>query len=770
MKRFWLACAAAFALAGGSGAAAEQPDFAFVPNLRGGTVVGDSLDYVSPALRMLRIERVYPSQDAVRGTGWFGYGWGSRYETYLQPQGDGSIVAHDFGVPGARVVFVPEGGALLSKDHIVDQIVRAAIASQRVRDQDDVTAYRQALTKLDGAALEATWTEYYLPRLVEFPARASGTVYYDPSHQQRLVRVPGGYQRSLADAGSAYRPGPGEYDGADEEFNDVGLLTRVFDADHNSVSVRYDSQGYMMSPVPYENRPGEISDNQGDRLTLTWSSSNYYTSAGYTKLLTKVEDGHGRSATYAYEQKSPKCDCSGRYLVSFKNFDGSLYRYDYADNASYAQIALLGKVQDPSGVTIGFHAAEDDASRVRVFTFDETSKGRAATRRLLYLYAGAIGAAPPVEVIETTAVLTTDTLYDAAGASTSRTQVQGPLERLAGKPPAFYDRLGEAFARIGDADDAQREFMLAASAGDGQALGELGLLALPSESATGDEAKALSYFRAGAERDDAVSQAYGALLLAVGAQVAHDPAQVARYLGAAAEQRDLIAKIKATSDDVSAEDAPRYAHIKFKQSVASTIELKVYDDQSTNSRLLTVIASGGSGPGVNEYFAYLYAGDAKSDPIEEVVSVSDGATTDVLYGSAGHVRSQTSVSGGPDRLAGKSPAFDVRLGDVFYEFADDLAFAEYRLAASQGDPDGQADLAVMYQTGRGTEKDPQKAFALAGSAAQHGSVIGETLLGYLYEHGIGVTANCAQAKHYYEVAAAAGSASAKRLLGELKCT
>jgi TPR repeat protein len=64
--------------------------------------------------------------------------------------------------------------------------------------------------------------------------------------------------------------------------------------------------------------------------------------------------------------------------------------------------------------------------------------------------------------------------------------------------------------------------------------------------------------------------------------------------------------------------------------------------------------------------------------------------------------------------------------------------AVFRLAADQGNANGQFNLGVMYEDGHGVPKDLAEAARLFGLAADQGNAAAENNLGDMYAKGKGV--------------------------------
>ncbi|MBI5427493.1 MAG: sel1 repeat family protein [Nitrospinae bacterium] len=94
--------------------------------------------------------------------------------------------------------------------------------------------------------------------------------------------------------------------------------------------------------------------------------------------------------------------------------------------------------------------------------------------------------------------------------------------------------------------------------------------------------------------------------------------------------------------------------------------------------------------------------------------------------------------------------------------------SDLRKKAGQGDADAQYDLGVMYNIGRGVNRDYVEAARWFRKAAGQGHAGAQSYLGYLYEHGYeGVTQDNAEAARWYRKAAEQGHADAQYYLGDI---
>jgi uncharacterized protein len=91
----------------------------------------------------------------------------------------------------------------------------------------------------------------------------------------------------------------------------------------------------------------------------------------------------------------------------------------------------------------------------------------------------------------------------------------------------------------------------------------------------------------------------------------------------------------------------------------------------------------------------------------------------------------------------------------------------YRRAAEGGDADAMANLALMYEDGRGVANEVE-AVRLYRLAADAGSTDAMVNLDSMYEEGLGVEPDPAEARKWYGKAAELGDEDAREALKELQ--
>ena len=134
--------------------------------------------------------------------------------------------------------------------------------------------------------------------------------------------------------------------------------------------------------------------------------------------------------------------------------------------------------------------------------------------------------------------------------------------------------------------------------------------------------------------------------------------------------------------------------------------------------------------------------------------------------------------GRPDRPANADSSIKVHAGadkqkvhpDADRLYKDGVKtrnFNKIKKAAYMGHPEAMNTLGSLYETGKLSEVNPEKAFRFYRLAAEHGNAKGMKNLGYCYEKGYGVKKNISEAIRLYTIAAEKGVPQARYLLGKI---
>lgn len=145
----------------------------------------------------------------------------------------------------------------------------------------------------------------------------------------------------------------------------------------------------------------------------------------------------------------------------------------------------------------------------------------------------------------------------------------------------------------------------------------------------------------------------------------------------------------------------------------------------------------------------------------------------VLSSGAGPVLAAGDLADLRRQAAAGNPAAQQELGVRFATGEGELpqSFSQARkwwtLAARQGVAGASYNLALMYDTGSGVQRDSGMAARFYHQAADGGLAAAQNALGRMYEMGRGVKQDIAAAKHWYRRAAGQGMVFAQSNLGFL---
>ncbi|MFT4559929.1 MAG: YD repeat-containing protein [Porticoccaceae bacterium] len=265
-------------------------------NLKNGNFYISYKDCINPnSSGSLEIVRTFNSKAYARG--WFGFGWGSDFETYLVVHPDG-VVVHENGT-GALTRFTPEESNPGQVSDTVDQLVAVARRRGAAESPTEVKVFANRMRT--NVELRIAYCRAYTSagwiKPIHLP---SGTVLHSAVRGlQTVERVPEGYVRTFQS-------------GKTERFNLSGRLIRITDdKDGTFFEVDYDSAGNVAA----------ISDYFGNHIRFTSNAEG---------LVTKLVDEKGHTVEYEYR---------GLDLVRSRDTQGDVFEYDYDSNHNLTQIA-----------------------------------------------------------------------------------------------------------------------------------------------------------------------------------------------------------------------------------------------------------------------------------------------------------------------------------------------------------------------------------------------------------------------------------------------
>lgn len=233
----------------------------------------------------LVIERTYNSRSPEKG--WFGFGWGSDYETYLDVSADGSVIVHENG-SGATTRFVPNVAvdSEAASKKIIDEM--------RKKNSLSETVANSLITKLKN---DAELRQAYAKKFNVSANLAVGTeLFSNERGLQTVTKTKDGYVRKFND-------------GKENHFNEKGQMTAVKDKNGYSVSLIYDGANLK-----------SIKDTMAKQIFFEWYPDG---------KIKSVESGAGKKTFYTYKEDN---------LIEAKDISGNEFKYEYDYNHNMTKI------------------------------------------------------------------------------------------------------------------------------------------------------------------------------------------------------------------------------------------------------------------------------------------------------------------------------------------------------------------------------------------------------------------------------------------------
>ncbi|MBF0359753.1 MAG: hypothetical protein HQK49_02025 [Oligoflexia bacterium] len=285
-------------------------------NLKNGNFYISYTDVVVPGGQKLEVTRTYNSKASK--IGWFGYGWGSDYETYLMVSPDGSVVVRENG-SGAETRFVPGD---VNAEAAAEKIVKVMKEKANLQEK---TA-RDMVEKLKN---DAELRHMYAEKFEVKSDLASGTTLYATDKGlQEIKRTKDGFDR-------AYN------DGKIETFNLQGKLVKITD-----------KTGYVVNFTYENNILKSIKDSQAKQLFFEWYPD------GKIKSAWNTED---KKASYKFDNNNN--------LEESTDIAENIYKYKYDNNHNLTQILY----QDKSSMDIKYDPKNQMVLSVKEKSGIETS-------------------------------------------------------------------------------------------------------------------------------------------------------------------------------------------------------------------------------------------------------------------------------------------------------------------------------------------------------------------------------------------------------------
>jgi YD repeat-containing protein len=262
-------------------------------NLKNGNFYISYTDIVVPGGgKKLEITRTYNSK--ATDIGWFGFGWGSEFETRLETSADGSVVIHEHGT-GAKTRFTPKTA--------IDPIAAATKIVNEMKKKTALTE-KAASDLIQKLASNAELRHTYAMNFGVQANVAPGTVLY--SHDlgpQSLHVTAEGYRREHAD-------------GRVDIFNKDGQLAKVSD-----------KAGYFISFTYKDGNLESIKDSQAKQIFFSWYPDG---------LVKEIWSAGDKKAVFKYQDSD---------LVYTKDVGDNVYEFAYDKSHNLTEIRYADKTK-----------------------------------------------------------------------------------------------------------------------------------------------------------------------------------------------------------------------------------------------------------------------------------------------------------------------------------------------------------------------------------------------------------------------------------------
>jgi YD repeat-containing protein len=262
-------------------------------NLKNGNFYISYTDIVVPGGgKKLEITRTYNSK--ATEIGWFGFGWGSEFETRLEVSADGSVVIHEHGT-GAKSRFTPKTqiDPVATSTKIVTEMRKKTALSEK--------AASELIQKLAG---NAELRHTYAMNFGIHSTVAPGTILY--SHDlgpQTLAVTKEGFRRDHSD-------------GRQDFFDSEGQMVKITD-----------KSGYFVGFTYKEGKLESLKDSQAKQIYFSWYPDG---------LVKEIWSAGDKKATFKYQDSD---------LVSSKDVGDNAYEYSFDKSHNLTEIRYADKTK-----------------------------------------------------------------------------------------------------------------------------------------------------------------------------------------------------------------------------------------------------------------------------------------------------------------------------------------------------------------------------------------------------------------------------------------
>ena len=238
----------------------------------------------------LEVTRTYNAKSTENG--WFGFGWGSLYETKLSVSADGSVVVVENG-SGAQTRFIPK--EVINFESASKKIVDAMRKKEPMSDSV-VKTLTSNLNK--DAELRQVYSKKYG---IETKLADGTTLYSNDRGIQTIVKEKDGYKRSNSD-------------GRIDFFDNEGKLSKI--SDKNGYAILFEYKGTQVFA---------IKDTQAKQILFDWYPDG--------KIKSASTAAGNKKTTYTYDPKGN--------LVQSVDVGENSYKYDYDTNHNLTTISYV---------------------------------------------------------------------------------------------------------------------------------------------------------------------------------------------------------------------------------------------------------------------------------------------------------------------------------------------------------------------------------------------------------------------------------------------
>lgn len=262
-------------------------------NLKNGNFYISYTDIVVPGGgKKLEITRTYNSRSTE--VGWFGFGWGSEFETRLELSADGSVIIHEHG-SGAKTRFTPKTpvDAVAAATKIVNEMKKKTALTEK--------AANDLIQKLaNNVELRHTYAVNFGVQATVAPG---SVLYTNDRGPQELYVTKEGFKRVHPD-------------GRNDFFNNEGKLVKVTD-----------KSGYFVGFTYKDGQLHSIKDSQAKQIFFSWYPDG---------LVKEIWSAGDKKATYKYDDQD---------LVYSKDVGDNVYEYGYDKSHNLTEIRYSDKTK-----------------------------------------------------------------------------------------------------------------------------------------------------------------------------------------------------------------------------------------------------------------------------------------------------------------------------------------------------------------------------------------------------------------------------------------